>query len=247
MLTKYEKLIKHVCGKISLFLCGFRISSGDHLGLCWELAQTIQQPRGITVYNFNVCLHTIVWEREKRKRERNTHLLFTALHLFRQLKSSPVWRPSLTRCRVLWQPPVTVVRGELNLRPLSVSSRHGAPCGVKNAFALFLHVWRPMKVLVVVESITIFESIYIYLQVWVPLNVWENVTPSLAKLFRAPKPLKCSGWVVDWNMYYRNNWWFKGQFHSKTTVWDFEMTFKYLKKRIRILHLENKNYTGQKA
>ena len=95
----------------------------------------------ITVYSLNVCLHIHVWEDRTLKKVS----IHTSFILSPQLPSScqasqikpAVWWLSLTRCRMLWQAPVTVVRQELNLRPLSVSSRHKVTCGVKKAFSLF--------------------------------------------------------------------------------------------------------------
>lgn len=45
-----------------------------------------------------------------------------------------VWRTSQTGCCMFWQPPVTVVRQKLDLRPLPVSNRDVAPRGVKKHF-----------------------------------------------------------------------------------------------------------------
>lgn len=87
---------------------------------------------------------------------------------------------------------------------MSVSTRHWAPCGVKEAFALFpsyaidagcAAASRGLCGYRTLHSVNIYER-------WSSITYWENVTSSLAKLLL---PSKFFGCFVKLNVHFRNN------------------------------------------
>lgn len=203
---------------------------------------------GFGIYSLDVCLHSHVWEEKHHKESVNTHLLYSLLQLpssfwAAQIKPA-VWWPSLTRSRMLWQPPVTVVWWELNLRPLSLSTRHRARCGVKKAFALFPGLVIDAGGTVVSgrlcgcrthhNVITICERLS-------SISCLENVTSCLAKLLLASKILGslvvlwnwiCTSWIIDDLKVSSTLKLLYGILKRHTNIW----------RTVRKLHLENKTF-----
>lgn len=191
----------------------FRISSGDFwcvLGVGLVTQQSLGVPQ---VYSLNVCLHTHVWEKKTHQRKCHyTPTLSSLLQLpssFQATQIKLVWWLSLTRCRVLWQPSATAVRGELNLRPLSASTRHGAPCGVKEAFALFPGL--PVDAWCTVASGGLF-SCRTHHNVNIRMSGCDIMS---CKTAAGIKPHKFFGCLGKLNVYFRNNQWFESELYSK--------------------------------
>lgn len=132
----------HMLGH-DIFFCGLVPKKLQRLPGCFLwLGPMTQQPPELRVYNFSVCFHIPVWE--KKQWRKCHHTPPPPLLPPSSLQEAPikaVWRLSLTRCRMLWQPSVSVVRGELDLWPLLVCGKHGPPGSVMTELAVITGPW----------------------------------------------------------------------------------------------------------